>query len=176
VYVDESFRKPTGELNEMEKAMLEFTDNVQDNSRPSCHTCVFVINPGRMFMRHSIIVAFSILSLTGCSKPTEFVCEHPEATVIADGSLLSVTDSGFDLTVDLEAKMVSSQRYPKFGAREIKVEDSFIIWVAERESDPYSAIAYRLNRYTGTLHISIDDTDKGGAVATGKCVEKKRLF
>ncbi|MGI9233724.1 MAG: 2Fe-2S iron-sulfur cluster-binding protein [Woeseiaceae bacterium] len=36
VYVDESFRKLTGEPDDMEQAMLDFTDNVRDNSRLSC--------------------------------------------------------------------------------------------------------------------------------------------
>lgn len=36
VYVDEAFRKLTGGPDEMEQAMLDFTDNVQDNSRLSC--------------------------------------------------------------------------------------------------------------------------------------------
>lgn len=36
VYVDASFKELTGEPDEMEQAMLEFTDNVQENSRLSC--------------------------------------------------------------------------------------------------------------------------------------------
>lgn len=36
VYVDDEFRKLTGEPGEMEQAMLDFTDNVQENSRLSC--------------------------------------------------------------------------------------------------------------------------------------------
>ena len=35
-YVDEAFRSQTGEPDEMEQAMLDFTDNVQDSSRLSC--------------------------------------------------------------------------------------------------------------------------------------------
>lgn len=36
VYVDEAFRSLAGEAGEMEQAMLEFTENVQPNSRLSC--------------------------------------------------------------------------------------------------------------------------------------------
>ena len=36
VYVDEAFRQVTGEADDMEQAMLEFTDNVRENSRLSC--------------------------------------------------------------------------------------------------------------------------------------------
>ena len=35
-YVDEAFRALTGEPDEMEQAMLDFTENVQENSRLSC--------------------------------------------------------------------------------------------------------------------------------------------
>ena len=36
VYVDDAFRQLTGEPDDMEQAMLEFTDNVKENSRLSC--------------------------------------------------------------------------------------------------------------------------------------------
>ena len=36
VYVDEAFREITGEPDDMEQAMLDFTDNVQPSSRLSC--------------------------------------------------------------------------------------------------------------------------------------------
>ena len=36
VYVDAAFRELTGSPDEMEQAMLDFTDNVQENSRLSC--------------------------------------------------------------------------------------------------------------------------------------------
>ena len=36
VYVDDAFRELTGEPDDMEQAMLDFTDNVQPNSRLSC--------------------------------------------------------------------------------------------------------------------------------------------
>mgnify|MGYP001823084751 CR=1 FL=1 len=35
-YVDETFKTLTGEPDEMEQAMLDFTENVQENSRLSC--------------------------------------------------------------------------------------------------------------------------------------------
>ena len=35
-YVDDAFRALTGEPDEMEQAMLDFTENVQENSRLSC--------------------------------------------------------------------------------------------------------------------------------------------
>ena len=35
-YVDAAFRSLTGEPDDMEQAMLDFTDNVQENSRLSC--------------------------------------------------------------------------------------------------------------------------------------------
>ena len=111
----------------------------------------------------------------------ELYCEHDEGKSVDDGSLLRFTDSAFDLTVDLGSKSVSSKRYPKFRDRdydyEITVRDGFIIWSAERESPgPRGTITYRLSRYTGHLHVSITDVDKGDAIATGQCVKKKRLF
>jgi 2Fe-2S ferredoxin len=36
VYVDEAWRDKTGERSAMEESMLEFAENVQDNSRLSC--------------------------------------------------------------------------------------------------------------------------------------------
>ena len=36
VYVDEAFLAKTGEQQEMEKSMLDFAENVQENSRLSC--------------------------------------------------------------------------------------------------------------------------------------------
>jgi 2Fe-2S ferredoxin len=36
VYVDPAFRALTGEASEMEEAMLDFTDDVTENSRLSC--------------------------------------------------------------------------------------------------------------------------------------------
>ena len=36
VYVDEAFRELTGEPDDMEQAMLDFTENLQENSRLSC--------------------------------------------------------------------------------------------------------------------------------------------
>ena len=36
VYIDPAFRALTGEASEMEQAMLDFTDDVTENSRLSC--------------------------------------------------------------------------------------------------------------------------------------------
>ena len=36
VYVDEAWRAKTGEKSAMEESMLDFAENVQDNSRLSC--------------------------------------------------------------------------------------------------------------------------------------------
>jgi ferredoxin, 2Fe-2S len=36
VYVDESWRDKTGSLSDMERSMLDFTENVEPNSRLSC--------------------------------------------------------------------------------------------------------------------------------------------
>jgi 2Fe-2S ferredoxin len=40
VYVDASFMDKVGEQQEMEKSMLDFAENVQDNSRLSCQITV----------------------------------------------------------------------------------------------------------------------------------------
>ncbi|MDX1291745.1 MAG: 2Fe-2S iron-sulfur cluster-binding protein [Hyphomonas sp.] len=40
VYVDPSFMDKVGEQEEMEKSMLDFAENVQDNSRLSCQITV----------------------------------------------------------------------------------------------------------------------------------------
>ncbi|MAB11622.1 2Fe-2S iron-sulfur cluster-binding protein [Hyphomonas sp.] len=40
VYVDQSFMDKVGEQQEMEKSMLDFAENVQENSRLSCQITV----------------------------------------------------------------------------------------------------------------------------------------
>nr|WP_321361839.1 2Fe-2S iron-sulfur cluster-binding protein [uncultured Hyphomonas sp.] len=40
VYVDTSFMDKVGEQQEMEKSMLDFAENVQDNSRLSCQITI----------------------------------------------------------------------------------------------------------------------------------------
>ncbi|KCZ57321.1 2Fe-2S ferredoxin [Hyphomonas beringensis] len=40
VYVDQSFMDKVGEQQEMEKSMLDFAENVQENSRLSCQITI----------------------------------------------------------------------------------------------------------------------------------------
>ncbi|WP_084398822.1 2Fe-2S iron-sulfur cluster-binding protein [Henriciella aquimarina] len=40
VYVDEAFMEKVGERDEMEQSMLDFAENVQENSRLSCQITV----------------------------------------------------------------------------------------------------------------------------------------
>jgi len=121
-----------------------------------------------------------LVVLLACAekKQINFHCEYSEA-VTEDGSLLFFTDTVFDLTVDLHENSVSSERYPNFGTNEPKIDPSFILWLAAPEGeDPYSIPqnGYRLSRYTGDLHVSIDDEEKGSAVAQGQCVMTKPIF
>ena len=121
-----------------------------------------------------------LVVLLACAekKQINFHCEHSEA-VAEDGSLLFLTDTVFDLTVDLNQKSISSQRYPNFGIHQPKFDPAFILWLAAPEGeDPYSIPqnGYVLSRYTGALHVSIEDEEKGSAVAQGRCVMTKPIF
>jgi len=121
-----------------------------------------------------------LVVLFACVEETHlnFQCEHSEA-VAEDGSLLLLTDTVFDLTVDLNQKSISSQRYPNFGIHQPKFEPEFVLWLAAPGGkDPYSipVNGYTLSRYTGSLHVSIEDEDKGSAVAQGQCVVTKPIF
>ena len=127
------------------------------------------------------LVMFSLLALlSACAEKAriEFHCEQSHA-VAEDGSIVTVSNAVFDLTVDLRNETVSSKRYPNFGVLEPRFDAAFIQWSAALEGkDPYSipSYTYTLSRYTGDLRVSRLNEDFEPSIAQGRCVTTEPIF
>ena len=130
-------------------------------------------------LKHVLLLSLlAVLSACAEKSTVELHCEHSNS-VAEDGSILTVSDAIFDLTVDLENKSISSERYPNFGVIEPTIRSATIGWLAAPEGkDPYSipVYGYTISRYTGALSVSRQNEDFESSVAQGRCVTTKPIF